>query len=332
MTRKNQILRIYINRNLAYYSEKKLHNKTAYDIFFHISINDINFNSGDRIDEIINNFDRDNFNFKVSPLPICLFKSGFTNSLSKRVLNIKGKFLIDGDDFSFFPDEYIFGLESRMKIFYKCSECKFRINGSCDGIYILEPEKKKEIKFKEWVLSEISKNKKIILDLGCGDTPFLSEYMKTKNSQFLCIDPSSILIKNLNDKISGDEKFKIFPIIGIGEYPPLNNGIFDLVLLHYSYSHFIDIEKTMKNINRLLKKDGLLIIFEAYDTKKISESDNLKIKNIFFKTPLSYKIEFRNHDLNSAVKTVRNFRFRIMDSFEIKSVRHISWGIKAKKY
>lgn len=44
----------------------------------------------------------------------------------------------------------------------------------------------------------------------------------------------------------------------------------------------------------------------------------------------SYKVEYRNDNLDGAIKMIRDGGFEILDSFEIKSGRHTPWGIKSK--
>ena len=244
------------------------------------------------------------------------------------------KFLMDGHDFRFFFDEEVKELRDRLKLSDKCSKCEFKKNNVCEGIYGVESDKVRDEKTYQWLIDDIPKHGGVkLLDLGCGDTPFLPLYTKLARedkSLFFCLDPSDISINNLNRKVPKDLRSNILPLIGIGEYLPLGNGIFDFVLLHYSYAHFMDIEKTIKNIYRILKKGGILLIFEDYHPEKKVTSE-VKIKKKSWKDVVLDRTEFRNHSLQDAIKILETHCFEILDSFESKGRERVSWGMKSKK-
>lgn len=327
-------LKIYIDRDAIRYFPNKLDRNTKHIISFYITLDGINPHIGKKIETVVKDMSNSGLDFTILPVPICLFKSKYPKSVTKRMRNEPRKFLMDGHDFRFFYDEEVEDLRGRLKPLPKCSKCKFKKNSVCQGIYGVEPDKVRSEKTYQWLIDDIPKHGGVkLLDLGCGDPPFLPLYTKLaieNKSLFFCVDPSDISINSLNRKVPEDLRSNILSLIGIGEYLSLKKGVFDFVLLNYSYSHFMDIEKTMKNIYRILKKGGILFIFEDYHPEKKVTSE-VKIKRKSWKDVVLDRIEFRNHSLQDAIKVLKTYNFEILDSFESKGKERISWGMKSKK-
>ena len=326
-------LRVYVDRKVIRYLPSQLSKNSKYIVSFYISLDEMNFLMGEKIEVAIRDISNSVPDFKILPVPRCLFKTDYPKSISKRMVDEPRKFLMDGHDFRLFFDEEVKELRDRLKLLHKCSECKFKKNSGCEGIYGVEPDKVRSEKTCQWLFDDIPKHGKVkLLDLGCGDSPFLpvlyTKLAREDKSLFFCVDPSDISIRNLKGKIPEDLRSNILTLMGIGEYLPLSNGIFDFVLFHYSYSHFMDIEKTIKNIYRILKKGGILLIFEDYHPEKKVISE---IKKKSWKDVILNRIEFRNHSLQDAIKILEPHCFEILDSFEGKGRGRVSWGIKSKK-
>ena len=329
-------LRVYVDRKVIRYLPNRLNRYSKYIVSFYIPLDDINSRTGKKIEAAVKDISNSVSDFTILPVPRCLFKTNYPKSISKRMRDESRKFLIDGHDFRFFFDEEVEDLKGRLKLLPKCSECKFKKNSVCEGIYGVEPDKLRLEKTCQWLFDEIPKQGRIkFLDLGCGDplSAFLENYVKSARrdgSLFFCVDPSDISIRNLKGKIPEDLRSNILPLIGIGEYLPLSDCIFNFVLLHYSYSHFMDLEKTVKNIHKALKKDGILLIFEDYHPEKKVTSE-VKIKKKSWKDVVLDQAEFRNHSCLDAIKILETYGFEILDSFESDGKERISWGIKSKK-
>lgn len=127
---------------------------------------------------------------------------------------------------------------------------------------------------------------KYILDYGCGTasyTPYLGKLFE--NVIGLDITPTNIQIAKEIDKKS---KF----VCGDGLNLPFKNCSFDAVFVGQVLHHFSDVNQSLKEINRVLKKDGILFNIEPNDWNPMV---SLKYrKRVFKREKSSYE---RHHAL-----------------------------------
>ena len=327
-------LKVYIDRKRVIYLPDKIDRNKSHLVSFYVSLDDIGAHMGKIIERVIKDIGNNVLDFALLPVPRCLFKSNYPMEVKMRMKDEPVKFLMDGHEFRFFYDDEIGPLRKRLKLFHVCSGCEFRVQGKCEGIFGIKSDSTRNEKTKQWLFDEIPRSGQIrLLDLGCGVTPFLKLYEKSakkNNSSFYCVDPSGIYIKLMNEKIPVGLKSNIMASTGTGEMLTFESSMFDVVLLHYSYSHFMDIEKTIKNINRVLKKGGELVIFEAYHPNENLPSE-VKTKKELSGDAILDRTEFREHGLHDAIGILEANCFEIADSFESKTKERVSWGIKARK-
>ena len=107
-------------------------------------------------------------------------------------------------------------------------------------------------------------NPKKILDLATGTSDIAIELSSIKECKIIGVDPSSKMLEvgqikidnqNLNDKISLEK--------GNAENLKYDDGMFDVVTIGYGVRNFTNLKNSLKEIYRVLKKDGLLIILET---------------------------------------------------------------------
>jgi ubiquinone/menaquinone biosynthesis C-methylase UbiE len=101
-----------------------------------------------------------------------------------------------------------------------------------------------------------SLNPKSLLDLGCGTGNILLKLCQNENIKLYGLDISSKMIdiakNNLNDKV----ELKV----GDSEFIPWQDNSFELVVCNASFHHYPHPEKVLKEIKRVLKPNGNLII------------------------------------------------------------------------
>jgi len=120
-------------------------------------------------------------------------------------------------------------------------------------------------KWKKQIVNICKKiNPKKILDLATGTSDIAIELSSIKECKIIGVDPSSKMLevgqskidkKNLNDKILLEK--------GNAENLKYDDGMFDVVTIGYGVRNFTNLKNSLKEIYRVLKKDGLLIILET---------------------------------------------------------------------
>ena len=130
--------------------------------------------------------------------------------------------------------------------------------------------KNKIINFKNELLSKVilnNLNNKIVnvLEVGCGDgSRLLYLSKKYKKINFFGVDPSNKAIKN-----NKDIKNKIFLKKATAEKLPYKKSFFDIIV--YGFCLYLtdneDLIKIVFEADRVLKKNGIIIILDFYQKK-----------------------------------------------------------------
>ena len=121
---------------------------------------------------------------------------------------------------------------------------------------------------KKWKkeIMEISKKikPKKILDLATGTADIAIELSTIENCKIIAVDPSSKMLKIGERKIQKyNTKSNIFLEEGNAENLKYSDGTFDIVTIGYGVRNFTNLNNSLNEIYRVLKKDGLLIILET---------------------------------------------------------------------
>lgn len=97
-----------------------------------------------------------------------------------------------------------------------------------------------------------------VLDLGCGTGRFSIELAKSK-TKVISFDASISMLKLFKNKIR-DTKLNIDLVNGSGFQLPFKDNTFDGCVCINVLDHIYDPERLIKEISRVLKKNGFLII------------------------------------------------------------------------
>ena len=121
---------------------------------------------------------------------------------------------------------------------------------------------------KKWKKEIVEISKKIkpkkILDLATGTADIAIELSTIENCKIIAVDPSSKMLKIGERKIQKyNTKSNIFLEEGNAENLKYNDGTFDIVTIGYGVRNFTNLNNSLNEIYRVLKKDGLLIILET---------------------------------------------------------------------
>jgi demethylmenaquinone methyltransferase/2-methoxy-6-polyprenyl-1,4-benzoquinol methylase len=113
---------------------------------------------------------------------------------------------------------------------------------------------------KKWqreLLKDLSLSNKTVLDLACG-TGEISHLIENKTKMTVGLDYSLSMLKVAKEK----NKKTIF-VQGDALNLPFKDNSFDLVTVSLGLRHFDDLEKSLKEIKRVLKPEGKVRILEV---------------------------------------------------------------------
>jgi len=108
-----------------------------------------------------------------------------------------------------------------------------------------------------------------ILDVGVG-TGRTTESFSRKTEYYLGIDYSNKMIKKCKSKFGGKKNLH-FQVLDIRDLKGIEDSFFDIVLFSYNGLDSVDFDdrkKSIKEINRVLKKGGIFI-FSTHNIKNI---------------------------------------------------------------
>ena len=100
---------------------------------------------------------------------------------------------------------------------------------------------------------------KKILDIGCGRA-IDGVSMAEKGAVVLGLEPSRVMINHAEKYIADKGGMSVFLIHGTGEYLPFKDCSLDKVLCKGALDHFIDPEKTVEEICRVLESEGEAVL------------------------------------------------------------------------
>ncbi|WP_455541996.1 class I SAM-dependent methyltransferase [Intestinibacter sp.] len=95
-----------------------------------------------------------------------------------------------------------------------------------------------------------------ILDLGCGNGNIISMLKKEREASYYGLDISENMIKEAKKKCGEDVNFTV----GDAESLPYSDNQFDIIICNASFHHYTKPEVSVKEIGRVLKKAGTLVL------------------------------------------------------------------------
>jgi len=150
-------------------------------------------------------------------------------------------------------------------------------------------------RIRHWGLDHISiKPDAYILDIGCGGGKAVQELaMFTARGKVYGIDYSEDMVrlsKKVNDKLIKQGSVEI--MYGTVSSLPFEDNMFDLITAFEAYYFWPNLIDDLKEINRVLKPKGtLLLVNEVYKDDQFAKRNNkwVKLLNMQIHTPNEYK-------------------------------------------
>jgi len=154
----------------------------------------------------------------------------------------------------------------------------------------------------DWMLKKIKlKKNQAVLDLGCGDgkqtfaiNSFFSSKIKTKSYNIIGLDSHHELIKSANLRPK-NENIK-FVIGSFDKRLPFKDNSFDLIISSFAIYYAKNIEKTLIEIKRILKKGGKVFLMGPMPNNKfefnevVEKAANKKIPKLIGSSRFSKEI------------------------------------------
>ena len=127
------------------------------------------------------------------------------------------------------------------------------------------------------LFSLVPKNSRKILDIACGTGKSTEPLLDSGLEIYGC--DHDILMINEAKKQATSKKLHIDYKVASVENLPYENNTFDVITIGTAFHFFVD-DKSMSEIKRVLKSNGLLFIYWTLTTKEIPKEDEIS-GNIF---------------------------------------------------
>lgn len=134
----------------------------------------------------------------------------------------------------------------------------------------------------------------VALEIGCG-TGLISFELSDKFQEIYCVDKSKEMLNVMNEKIIyyDNRNLYTYNIKTLNEDEYL--GKFDVIYSSMVFHHIIDIEKELKTVHNLLKKNGRLAIIDLDKVSRLFHKEEKDFSGYdgFDRTKLQKLIEKR---------------------------------------
>ena len=132
--------------------------------------------------------------------------------------------------------------------------------------------------WKKEFIEQIKKKNTKILDIGSGTGDIVSQILKRKeilnaNFKIFLSDPNYKMINEGKKKVINNNK--LFWVSNYAENLPFKNNFFDLITMSFSLRNVHNLNKSLSEIKRVLKKNGQFLCLE------FGKVENTHINNIY---------------------------------------------------
>ncbi|GGG90739.1 demethylmenaquinone methyltransferase [Polaribacter pacificus] len=122
-----------------------------------------------------------------------------------------------------------------------------------------------DVKWRKKVVAIVGKNKpKQILDIATGTGDLAIMMAKLQPSKIIGLDISAGMLEVGKEKVAKDNLSEIIElIVGDSEKMPFEDNTFDAITVSFGVRNFANLNKGLKEIYRVLKPGGVLVILET---------------------------------------------------------------------
>ena len=105
----------------------------------------------------------------------------------------------------------------------------------------------------------------VIIDLASGTGDMINEFLKLKPKKAFAFDISIKMLDILKEKIKHPN---LFVKIADSENMPVDSDSADIITIGFGIRNFENLEVSLKEILRVLRKNGILIVLEMFNFEK----------------------------------------------------------------
>ncbi|GGI17557.1 class I SAM-dependent methyltransferase [Gottfriedia solisilvae] len=131
----------------------------------------------------------------------------------------------------------------------------------------------------DFIKNHIDVNGKMVVDIGCGGGIY-SKALAMLGAKVTAVDFSEEMLKGATENCKGLENIAFLQ--GNAYHTNLASSSFDIILQRALIHHLKDLDACFKEANRLLKKNGLLIIQDRTPEDCLLPGDPNHIRGYFF--------------------------------------------------
>lgn len=125
------------------------------------------------------------------------------------------------------------------------------------------PAKHEERRLREIIISQIQKESKIILDVGCG-SGWVAEKLSSRGKKIISLDISKLNPQRAKNHFPDENHH---PLVADSFHLPFKNNSLDCVIAAEIIEHVINPKNFINELFRVIKEGGRLIISTPYKEK-----------------------------------------------------------------
>ncbi len=196
------------------------------------------------------------------------------------------------------------------------TECDINLTDILNNIKIGPNAQRDTPRLEAKIIKNQVGERKKVLDLGCGEGPFVD--LISKNNYVVGLDqcPKRLF---LNEETAIDKGYSLLAISSNHQFP-FRDGEFDIVLSTEVIEHILDTKNFIEEIRRVLKENGKLILSTPNMASWKNRLSILLGDSRFIKSNIRYpeqRLHIRFFSFFSLRKFLEENGFRIMQEFGV---------------
>ncbi len=155
---------------------------------------------------------------------------------------------------------------------------------------------------------------KTLLDVGCGTGDESQRYEKMGFVSVFGVDPSIEMLKQAHAKVAHPENFHT----GAYEHTGMPDKSVDVVAGLYSFHYVQDLDKGYKELSRILRPGGVIVLAMRHPFSDLSETDRYIRNGMDYVNPIVYEAVPIEHPFHAIEDYLSPTFVTLFDLLEVK--------------